>query len=105
LDWTSRGRRRRNDYCCRSQLFRNACAGAGVRHPRTRSYTPRTDGKAEPFLQRVMGESAGGRAFGVSRERAAAVPAGCASPTRTGHMVLSPDKRDQPARHEQTAWR
>ena len=55
----------------RSHEFRHTCAGAGVRHLRTRPYTPRTNGKAERFLQTVMRECAYARAFRSSRERAA----------------------------------
>src|SRR4029453_2790449 len=38
-----------NGSAYRSHEFRNACASAGVRHLRTRPYTPRTNGKAERF--------------------------------------------------------
>ncbi len=36
-------------YC--SKLFAEALANAGARHVRTRPYTPRTNGKAERFIQ------------------------------------------------------
>jgi transposase InsO family protein len=58
----------------RSHDFRAPCARAGVRHLRTQPYTPRTNGKAERFLQTVMRECAYGRAFRPSQERAAALP-------------------------------
>jgi transposase InsO family protein len=54
--------------------FRNACARTGVRHLRTKPYTPRTNGKAERFLQTIMRECAYARAFRSSQERAAALP-------------------------------
>jgi transposase InsO family protein len=63
-----------NGSAYRSHGFRNACTGAGVRHLRTRPYTPRTNGKAERFLQTVMRECAYARAFRSSQERAAALP-------------------------------
>jgi transposase InsO family protein len=63
-----------NGSAYRSRDFRAACARAGVRHLRTRPYTPRTNGKAERFLQTVMRECAYARAFRSSRERAAALP-------------------------------
>jgi transposase InsO family protein len=63
-----------NGSAYRSHDFRDACAGAGVRHLRTRPYTPRTNGKAERFLQTVMRECAYARAFRSSQERAAALP-------------------------------
>ena len=43
-----------NGNAYRSHDFRDACASAGVRHLRTGPYTPRTNGKAERFLQTVM---------------------------------------------------
>jgi transposase InsO family protein len=63
-----------NGSAYRSHDFRNACTSAGLRHLRTRPYTPRTNGKAERFLQTVMRECAYARAFRSSQERAAALP-------------------------------
>ena len=40
-----------NGSAYRSHDFRRACAKAGLRHIRTRPYTPRTNGKAERFIQ------------------------------------------------------
>ena len=40
----------------RSQQFRQACAQLAVRHRRTRPYTPRTNGKAERFIQTALRE-------------------------------------------------
>jgi transposase InsO family protein len=47
-----------NGNAYRSHDFRNTCTSAGVRHLRTKPYTPRTNGKAERFLQTVMRECA-----------------------------------------------
>jgi transposase InsO family protein len=58
----------------RSHDFRAACASAGLRHLRTRPYTPRTNDKAERFLQTVMRECACARASRSSQERVAALP-------------------------------
>jgi transposase InsO family protein len=63
-----------NGNAYRSHDFRDACARASVRHLRTRPYTPRTNGKAERFLQTVMRECTYARAFRSSQERAAALP-------------------------------
>jgi transposase InsO family protein len=63
-----------NGNAYRSHDFRNACASAAVRHLRTRPYTPRTNGKAERFLQTVMRECAYAHVFRSSQERAAALP-------------------------------
>jgi len=40
-----------NGSAYRSHDFRAACAKAGLKHIRTRPYTPRTNGKAERFIQ------------------------------------------------------
>jgi transposase InsO family protein len=63
-----------NGSAYRSHAFRHACAAAGLRHLRTRPYTPRTNGKAERFLQTVMRECAYARPFASSRQRAVALP-------------------------------
>jgi transposase InsO family protein len=63
-----------NGNCYRSHAFRDACNGAGIRHLRTKPYTPRTNGKAERFIQTVMRECAYARPFQSSLERAEALP-------------------------------
>jgi transposase InsO family protein len=40
----------------RSQLFRQACQKMQIKHSRTRPYTPRTNGKAERFIQTALRE-------------------------------------------------
>jgi transposase InsO family protein len=62
-----------NGSAYRSHDFRAACASAGVRHLRTRPYTPRTNGKAERFMQTVMRECAYAHAFRSSQERTTAL--------------------------------
>jgi transposase InsO family protein len=47
-----------NGSAYRIRLFREACAAAKLRHLRTRPYTPRTNGKAERFIQTVLRECA-----------------------------------------------
>jgi transposase InsO family protein len=63
-----------NGSAYRSHDFRRACADAGLRHLRTRPYTPRTNGKAERFIQTVMRECAYAWPFASSQERALALP-------------------------------
>jgi len=63
-----------NGSAYRSHPFRRACAAAGLRHLRTKPYTPRTNGKAERFIQTVMRECAYARPFVCSQDRAAALP-------------------------------
>jgi transposase InsO family protein len=63
-----------NGSAYRSHDFHAACTRAGVRHLRTRPYTPRTNGKTERFLQTVRRECAYASAFRSSKERAAGLP-------------------------------
>jgi transposase InsO family protein len=51
-----------------------ACRELGQRHLRTRPYRPRTNGKAERFIQTLQNEWAYGRLYGSSTERTAALP-------------------------------
>ena len=64
-----------NGSAYRSHDFRRACSGAGLRHLRTRPYTPRTNGKAERFIQTALREWAYARAYDTSDQRAAELPA------------------------------
>jgi transposase InsO family protein len=52
-----------------------ACRALGLRHLRTRPYRPRTNGKAERFIQTLQNEWAYARLYGNSTERTAALPA------------------------------
>ena len=54
-----------------SHLFRAGIAFLGARHVRTRPYTPRTNGKAERFIQTSIREWAYRQAYESSAERAA----------------------------------
>jgi transposase InsO family protein len=51
-----------------------ACRELGLQHLRTRPYRPRTNGKAERFIQTLQNEWAYGRLYGSSAERTAALP-------------------------------
>ena len=62
-----------NGSCYRSAAFRKACAQHGLRHLFTRPYTPKTNGKAERFIQSSLREWAYARPYGHSRERTAAL--------------------------------
>jgi transposase InsO family protein len=53
--------------------FRDAVAALGARHIRTRPYTPRTNGKAERFIQTMLRLWAYVRPYNSSDERAAAL--------------------------------
>jgi transposase InsO family protein len=63
-----------NGSCYRSRAFKNACRRLRLKHIRTRPYTPRTNGKAERFIQTSLREWAYARAYGSSRQRAAELP-------------------------------
>jgi transposase InsO family protein len=52
-----------------SRAFAHACARAWARHRRTRPYTPRTNGKAERFIQSMLRECAYARPYESSAER------------------------------------
>ena len=58
----------------RSHRFRDACARAKLRHHRTRPYTPRTNGKAERFIQSMLREWAYARTYRSSAQRAQDLP-------------------------------
>jgi transposase InsO family protein len=58
-----------NGPCYQSGAFRRACKRLGLRHIRTRPYTPRTNGKAERFIQTSLREWAYARSYPNSRPR------------------------------------
>jgi len=64
-----------NGSCYRSFAFRDACKALGLRHIRTRAYTPKTNGKAERFIQTALREWAYAKAYPTSDHRAAELPA------------------------------
>jgi transposase InsO family protein len=59
-----------NGSAYRSAAFRKALGAAGVRHIRTRPYTPRTNGKAERFIQTSLREWAYAAPYETSDHRA-----------------------------------
>jgi transposase InsO family protein len=60
-----------NGSCYRSKMFRAACKRLGLRQIFTRRYTPRTNGKAERFIQTALREWAYARAYHNSDQRSA----------------------------------
>lgn len=58
----------------RSREFRKMAKRLRVKHSRTRPYTPRTNGKAERFIQTVQREWAYIRTYASSKERRRALP-------------------------------
>jgi transposase InsO family protein len=63
-----------NGSCYRSGDFRQACKDLGLKHIRTRPYTPKTNGKAERFIQTALREWAYAKAYPTSDHRAAELP-------------------------------
>lgn len=64
-----------NAFAYRSYAYAAAVRAIGARHLRTRPYTPRTNGKAERFIQTCLREWAYWRPYRSSAVRTAALPA------------------------------
>lgn len=62
-----------NGSAYRSGAFRKLLANAGLRHVRTRPYTPRTNGKAERFIQTSLREWIYAAPYASSAQRAEAM--------------------------------
>jgi transposase InsO family protein len=62
-----------NGSAYRSKLFAKTLQDAGARHVRTRPYTPRTNGKAERFIQTSLREWAYAKPYRSSAERTLAI--------------------------------
>src|SRR5579863_6317518 len=60
-----------NGSCYCSKSFRAACKRLGLRQIFTRPYTPKTNGKAERFIQTALREWAYARAYQNSHQRTA----------------------------------
>jgi transposase InsO family protein len=63
-----------NGPCYKSFAWRDACKQLGVRHVRTKPYTPKTNGKAERFIQSALREWAYATAYQNSTQRAVELP-------------------------------
>jgi transposase InsO family protein len=63
-----------NGPCYVSHAHRRAVADLGLKHLRTQPYRPRTNGKAERFIQTLLNEWAYERVYGSSPERTATLP-------------------------------
>ena len=63
-----------NGSCYKSFAFRRACKRFGLRHIRTKPYTPKTNGKAERFIQTSLREWAYAQAYENSRQRKDQLP-------------------------------
>lgn len=63
-----------NRSCYRSNAFARACAKHKLRHLRTKPYTPKTNGKAERFIQSALREWAYAKAYPNSDTRTQELP-------------------------------
>ena len=63
-----------NGSCYKSFAFRAACKRLGLRHIRTKPYTPKTNGKVERFIQTSLREWAYAMAYENSRQRKHQLP-------------------------------
>jgi transposase InsO family protein len=64
-----------NGACYKSFAFRDLCRQRRLKHIRTKPYTPKTNGKAERFIQTSLREWAYAKAYPTSDHRAAELPA------------------------------
>ena len=72
-----RARHDRQRLLLQSLRLRRACKGLELKHIRTRPYTPKTNGKAERFIQTALREWAYAMAYNTSDERAQQLRRGC----------------------------
>jgi transposase InsO family protein len=63
-----------NGPCYQSGVFAKACKRLRLKHIRTKPYTPKTNGKAERFIQTALREWAYAMAYPSSDQRAAELP-------------------------------
>ena len=78
-----------NESAYTSRLFKAALTLRGIRHERTRPTTPRTNGKAECFIQTSLREWIDAAPYETSARRTAAMPAWlCVYNTKRPHAAL-----------------
>jgi transposase InsO family protein len=63
-----------NGSCYKAFAFRDVCRELGLKHIRTKPYTPKTNGKAERFIQTALREWAYAQAYPTSDRRAEQLP-------------------------------
>ncbi len=63
-----------NGSCYKSKDFAKACKALAVKHIRTKPYTPKTNGKAERFIQTALREWAYARPYSSSENRKSHLP-------------------------------
>jgi transposase InsO family protein len=63
-----------NGSCYKALDFRDTCRDLRLKHIRTKPYTPKTNGKAERFIQTALREWAYAQSYPTSNHRAAELP-------------------------------
>lgn len=63
-----------NGSCYRSKAFAKACKRLGLKHIFTKPYTPKTNGKAERFIQTALREWAYARTYTTSDQCTGELP-------------------------------
>jgi transposase InsO family protein len=63
-----------NGSCYKSTAFKAVCTELAIRHIRTKPYTPKTNAKAERFIQTALKEWAYARSYETSQQRAQDLP-------------------------------
>jgi transposase InsO family protein len=63
-----------NGSCYKAKTFAKACKRLKLKHIRTKPYTPKTNGKAERFIQTALREWAYARAYDTSEQRKGFLP-------------------------------
>ena len=76
-----------NGACYRAFDFRDACRDLGLKHIRTKPYTPKTNGKAERFIQTALREWAYAQPTPPHIIAPPNCPIGCIATTGIGRMV------------------
>ena len=84
-----------NGSCYRSRAFREACRDLGLKHIRTKPYTPKTNGKAERFIQTALREWA----YAEPTQAQTTAPPSC--PLASSIQLASPARRHKIANTHQ----
>ena len=83
-----------NGACYKSFAFRDVCMALGLKLINTKAYAPKTNGKAERFVQTSLREWADAQAYPTSDHRASELPRRL--PQYNRHRHHGPIKRQTP---------
>ena len=85
-----------NGSCYKSRDFAKACRQLGIKHVRTRPYTPRTNGKAERFIQTSLREWAWPAPIRTQNSAPSNCPSSCTATIGIDLMPVSDECRPSP---------